>query len=173
MYVCRLFTVCICLRIEQIRSVVFYFGNTIAVCFQKTQNWNELLFYFLIFNCFTKTNSEKEIAVHKIEHRSCGKMKLGLLIWKNGLIRLRHPVRTIFEIIWPLLIFVILIRDSNKSKSELFSGTFTFFVHIKKSQNRSRFACQSILKQLLNVTFPLVLCQAREYFLGSSQCSAT
>jgi len=41
------------------------------------------------------------------------KMKLGLLIWKNGLIRLRHPVRTIFEIIWPLLIFVILIRDSN------------------------------------------------------------
>lgn len=35
--------------------------------------------------------------------------RLGLLLWKNGLIRLRNPVRTFFEIIWPLLIFVILI----------------------------------------------------------------
>ena len=35
--------------------------------------------------------------------------RLGLLLWKNGLIRLRHPIRTFFEIIWPLLIFVILI----------------------------------------------------------------
>ena len=36
-------------------------------------------------------------------------IRLGLLLWKNGLMRLRHPVRTFFELIWPLLIFAILI----------------------------------------------------------------
>ena len=36
-------------------------------------------------------------------------MKLGILLWKNFTIRKRHPIRTIFEICWPLFLYMIMV----------------------------------------------------------------
>ncbi|CBY40434.1 unnamed protein product, partial [Oikopleura dioica] len=36
-------------------------------------------------------------------------MKLGILLWKNFTIRKRHPIRTIFEIAWPLFLYAIMV----------------------------------------------------------------
>lgn len=35
--------------------------------------------------------------------------QLGLLLWKNFVIRKRHPLRTVLEIVWPILLFSILV----------------------------------------------------------------